>query len=93
MSPKLGMLHFPVALAIAAILDICAEVPLVSGLGVYQYHQAPEYLLRGVPWSNLWFGGGLLALPYFGLAYAKNRRPFHPAQAFLQAARPPGKVC
>ena len=72
LSSKLGLLHFPVVLAICAVFDMVAEVPLVSGLGVYAYHQAPEYLLWGVPWSSLWFGGGLLALPYFGFAYTQK---------------------
>lgn len=69
---RLGKLHYPVALAIGAMIDMAAEIPLVSGLGVYTYHQAPEYLMAGVPWSNLWFGGNLIAMSYFGLAYARR---------------------
>lgn len=82
LSRKLGVLHFPVVLAVAAVLDMLAEVPLVSGLGVYTYHQAPEYLIWGVPWSNLWFGGGLLALPYFGLAYMEKWAAIPPGAGF-----------
>jgi len=72
LAQKLGVLHFPVVLVVSAALDMMSEMPLVSGLGIYTYHQAPEYLLWGVPWSNLWFGGGLMALPYFGFAYARK---------------------
>ena len=71
-SARLGLLHYPIALAIGAAIDMAAEIPLVSGLGVYTYHQAPEYLMLGVPWSNLWLGGNLIALSYFGLAYARR---------------------
>ena len=63
----LGSLHFPVILAIAALIDIVVESVCIS-IGVWTYHQAPEYLLLGVPWSNMWFMGGLLTASYFGLA-------------------------
>ena len=63
----LGGLHFPVILAIAAAIDIIVESVCIS-IGVWTYHQAPEYLLLGVPWSNMWFMGGLLTASYFGLA-------------------------
>jgi hypothetical protein len=81
-SARLGMLHYPVALAIGAVIDMAAEIPLVSGLGVYTYHQAPEYLLAGVPWSNLWFGGNLIAMSYFGLAYACKWAAVPPGHGF-----------
>ena len=65
---KLGYLHFPVVLVIAALIDLVVEAVCISGLGVWTYHQAPEYKLLGVVWSNAWFLGGLLAISYFGLA-------------------------
>lgn len=86
LSARLGGWHFPVLMLIAAVLDMAMEIPLVSGLGVYSYHQAPEYLLWGVPWSNLWFGAGLLVLPYFAFSYARrwvdveNSLGFHPGR-------------
>ena len=72
LSKRLGIWHYPVVLVLAAMIDMAAEISLVSGLGVYAYHQAPGYLIYGVPWSNLWFGGNLIALSYFGLAYAQK---------------------
>ena len=71
-SGKLGALHVPVMFLIGAGVDVMAEVPLVSGLGVYAYHQAPQYMMWGVPWSSFWFGAGLFALPYFGFAYTQK---------------------
>lgn len=72
LSRHLGSWHYPVALLVSAIIGMGVEIPLVSGLGVYTYHQAPGYLIYGVPWSNLWFDGNLIALSYFGLAYAQK---------------------
>ena len=64
----LGRLHFPAILAAGALIDIAVEGFCISVLGAWTYHQAPEYKLLGVVWSNTWFLGGLLAISYFGLA-------------------------
>lgn len=72
MSRRLGVLHFPVMLALFAALDIAIEALLISVLGVYAYHQAPQYLFWGVAWSNTWMLGGLLTAGYFGLAYVEK---------------------
>jgi hypothetical protein len=72
LSKKLGALHFPVVFAACAVIDLSIEIFLVSGLGVYTYHQAPQFLLVGVAWSNAWLLGGLLTLSYFGLAYIQK---------------------
>lgn len=69
---RLGVLHFPVILAAAAVIDILVETFFISGIGVWSYHQAPKYLLWGVVWSNAWFLGGVLAVSYFGLAYVRK---------------------
>ena len=34
--------------------NIIVESECIS-IGVWTYQQAPEYLLLGVPWSNMWF--------------------------------------
>jgi hypothetical protein len=68
----LGKLHFPVIFAACALTDMLLEAFLISGLGIYKYHQAPEFLLWGVIWSNSWFFGGLLTLSYFGLAHVQQ---------------------
>ncbi|WP_374475685.1 hypothetical protein [Zoogloea sp.] len=64
----LGRLHFPVILVVAILIDLVVEAACISVFRVWTYHQAPEYLLLGVVWSNTWFLGGVLAASYFGLA-------------------------
>ncbi|MCK9284971.1 MAG: hypothetical protein M0P39_11885 [Rhodocyclaceae bacterium] len=68
----LGRLHFPAIFAACALTDMLIEAFLISGLGIYKYHQAPQFLLWGVAWSNIWLLGGLLTLSYFGLAYVQK---------------------
>jgi hypothetical protein len=71
-SRTLGKLHFPVVFVAAAMLDIAIEAFVISGFGVYAYHQAPQYLFLGVVWSNTWLLGGLLTASYFGLAHVQK---------------------
>ena len=68
----LGPLHFPVIFAIAAAIDLVVEAVCISYFGVWSYHQAPEYKLWGVVWSNTWFLGGLLTASYYGLARVRK---------------------
>ena len=74
-SGALRVWHFPVVLAVAGIGVILLEEFLVSILHVYTYHQAEHFLVWGVPWSNFWFGGGLIALPYFAFHYVQKWAP------------------
>ena len=69
---KLGALHLPVVLAVSALIDLVIEAIGISVLGVWTYHQAPQYLILGVPWSNFWFLGGVLTASYFGLARVRR---------------------
>lgn len=39
---------------------------------IYKYNQAEQYLLWGMPWSNLWFGALMFMLPYWGLRKAEG---------------------
>lgn len=78
----LGMFHFPVIFAAFAVFDLVIEIICVSGLGVWTYHQAPAYLLYGVPWSNTWLLGGLLTLSYFGLAWLRRWVPIPDSAGF-----------
>lgn len=68
----LGPLHFPAVLTVAALIDLIIEGIGVSVLGAWTYHQAPEYLILGMPWSNFWFLGGVLTASYFGLARVRK---------------------
>lgn len=82
----LGALHVPVILLAAALIDLAVEYTGVTVLGAWTYHQAPEYLIGGMPWSNFWFLGGVLALTYFGLPIVRRWAAL-PAGAGLSLAR------
>lgn len=62
----LGLMHLPAALVAGALIDVMVEAVCIK-IGIWTYHQAPEYLFMGVVWSNAWFLGGVLAASYFGL--------------------------
>lgn len=68
----LGGLHVPVILASAVLIDLAVEYVGVTVLGAWTYHQAPRWLIGGLPWSNFWFLGGVLAVTYFGLATVRR---------------------
>src|SRR6516165_4447545 len=68
----LGIWHLPTVFVVSAIIDNLLEGLCVSVIGVWTYHQMPQYLLLGVPWSNAWFLGGLLTASYFGLAWTRK---------------------
>lgn len=68
----LGKLHFPVILAASALIDLVIEGLGVSYFGAWRYHQAPSFLILGLPWSNFWFLGGVITGSYFGLAYVRR---------------------
>jgi hypothetical protein len=67
-----GRLHLPLVFALAALIDLVVEWLGVSIFGAWRYHQQPSYLILGVPWSNLWFLGGVLSGSYFGLARVRR---------------------
>ena len=54
-----------------ASMTLLEEV-LVSGLGIYTYYQKPEFLLIGVPWSNIFLSGNLMVLCYLGLFWMQR---------------------
>lgn len=72
LAARLGWLHVPVVLAASALIDLIVEAVGVWVLGAWTYHQAPQYLVLGVPWSNFWFLGGVITASYFGLAYVRK---------------------
>jgi hypothetical protein len=53
---RFGRAGFFALLAVGAAVGVLAfEGFNTSVMGVYAYHQAPRFLLLGMPWSNLWF--------------------------------------
>ena len=45
------------------------EVPTVYLLHIWTYHQLPQHLFFGVPWSDIWLAGNLVLLSYAGLRF------------------------
>ena len=82
LSGALGIFHLPVIFAAAAVVDLVIEALGTSYFGAWKYHQAPAYLVLGVPWSNFWFLGGVLALSYVGLAYVRRWAGIPPRAGF-----------
>ena len=85
-SAALGVLHLPVMLAAAMVVDLVIDGLGVSYFGAWHYHQQPSFLILGVPWSNFWFLGGVITASYFGLAYVR-RWSAVPVGAGLSLAR------
>lgn len=64
---KLGKLSYVAIWLIMGVGMTAFEELLVSGLEVYTYYQKPEFLIVGVPWSNIWLSGNLILLCYLFL--------------------------
>lgn len=45
------------------------EIPTVHILHIWTYHQLPEYMVYGFPWSNFWLAGNLVLFPYIGFRF------------------------
>lgn len=71
-SQKLGALHLPTVFVAAVITDMVVEIICVHLMGLWTYHQQPEFLFFSWNWSNAWFLGGILTASYYGMAYAKK---------------------
>jgi len=70
---------FLAVFAFAVGLDAAFEIPMVTFLKVWRYYQAPQFLVGGVPYSNLWFSGLLMTTSYgaarLAVRWASGPRP------------------
>ncbi|MGV0642715.1 hypothetical protein ABQE44_04840 [Mycolicibacterium sp. XJ2546] len=62
---KLGAWGWLVVFLGMGLLQPLFEIPMVSWLHLWTYYQAPQYLIGGVIWSNIWFSG-LLGVSCYG---------------------------
>lgn len=67
------------ALGTTAMLVVAAAVGVLlfegfntSVIQVYTYHQAPQYLVWGMPWSNLWFSPLIFVFAFWGAMGARR---------------------
>lgn len=76
---RLGTWGWLVVFLGMGLLQPLFEIPMVSWLHLWTYYQAPEYLLGGVIWSNLWFSGvlgvGCYGALRLGLRWENARLP------------------
>jgi hypothetical protein len=66
---SLGRWGYAVVFVGGGLLSPAFEIPMVQ-LGLWTYHQRPEFLLGGVPWSNVWYSGMLSVAAYAGARLA-----------------------
>lgn len=61
---KLGIFSYVLIWAGGGLLMVAIENLLTGVLGIYTYHQKPEFLLGTVPWSNVLLSGNLFLFCY-----------------------------
>lgn len=64
---------------VAAVGVLAFESFNTSVIGVYAYHQRPEFLLLGMPWSNLWFSPLIFCFAFWGALRARDLARAAPA--------------
>lgn len=70
---RLGPRGLYVMLAVLGIVGTPAfECLNTSVTHIYHYHQRPEHLFYGMPYSNFWFGALMFICPYWGLVQARR---------------------
>lgn len=61
---RFGVLSWVLIWLVGGVGMTLAENLLTGVLGIYTYHQKPEFLLGTVPWSNILLSGNLMLLSY-----------------------------
>lgn len=69
---KFGAWRHLMILLAGAVGVAVYEIPVVHVLGIWTYHQRPEFLILGFPWSNFWFAAGLLGGSAILLSYVQR---------------------
>ena len=64
---SMGRWQYPAIWLLGVVAIGVYEIPIVHVLKVWTYHQRPEYMLYGFPWSNFWLAGNLVLGCYAGL--------------------------
>ena len=69
---RFGVWGYAVVWMIGAIGVMLYEVPVVHLLHIWTYHQRPEHMIWGVPWSDTWLAGNLVLITYAGLRWMER---------------------
>ena len=67
-----GVWNYAVVWVIGAIGVMLYEVPVVHILHIWTYHQQPDTMLWGVPWSDVWLAGNLVGISYAVLRWMER---------------------
>lgn len=72
LNQKLGYhTTYAMVILLGAVGTPLFECTNTSVAHIYKYHQKPEYLFYGMPYSNIWFGALMMGLPFWGLEQAE----------------------
>ncbi|HKY93394.1 MAG TPA: hypothetical protein VJM11_20245 [Nevskiaceae bacterium] len=77
-----GLWGYLVVWVIGAIGVMLYEVPVVHILHIWTYHQLPEHMLWGVPWSDIPLAGNLVAFTYAWLRWMERWAQLPPNAGF-----------
>ena len=66
MDRRFGGWGYLAVFLVGALLDLGFEIPMVK-LGLWTYYQQPQFLIGGLPYSNVWYSG-LLFVACYGAA-------------------------
>lgn len=67
-----GVWNYAVVWVIGAVGVMLYEWPVVYLLKIWTYHQLPEHMIWGVPWSDIPLAGNLVAITYAGLRWMER---------------------
>ena len=67
-----GVWNYLAVWILGAVGVMLYEIPVVYILHIWTYHQQPEHLLWGVPWSDIWLAGNLVMISYAGLRWMER---------------------
>ena len=81
-----GVWNYAVVWVIGAVGVMLYEWPVVYLLKIWTYHQLPEHMIWGVPWSDIPLAGNLVAITYAGLRWMERWAQLPPRVGFA-----PGK--
>lgn len=77
-----GLWGYAVVWVIGAVGVMMYEVPVVYLLKIWTYHQLPEHMIWGVPYSDIWLAGNMVGLSYAALRWMERWAQLPPNAGF-----------
>jgi len=79
---RFGGWGYGVVWLIGAVGVMLYEIPVVYLLHIWTYHQLPEFMIWGVPWSDIWLAGNMVLFSYAGLRWMQRWAAIPPGAGF-----------